>query len=127
MRKSIPTLALVGLLFLLTSCATLELSTLGYQKPVAMSSSLDGKDFTVVKHFVRKLRAGWLIYMLIPVGHPDLAQVINQEVAAAGGDGVVNLKITTQYDAVDVVISVLVGGLYNTRSIIVEGDVIKFK
>ncbi|RCK75108.1 MAG: hypothetical protein IGBAC_1244 [Ignavibacteriae bacterium] len=39
----------------------------------------------------------------------------------------INLKIETKYDFIDIVIGALVGGIYNTRVSIIEGDIIKYK
>jgi len=53
--------------------------------------------------------------------------ILQNEIKESGGDAVINIKIETMYDPVDIIISLVVGGIYNTRVSHIEGDVIKYK
>ncbi len=85
------------------------------------------KEYSVIKHFSVTDRSGWFIIGLIPSGHTNVNEIVSNELKAAGGDAVINLKIETKHDFVDVLIGILVGGIYNTRVSIIEGDIIKYK
>ena len=111
----------------LASCAVLNLNAVGTtDKPISWNSNLGGREYDVANHFIRTEQASWLILTLIPLNQPDVGQIVQQEIGSAGGDGAVNVQITTKLDVLDIVISIFVGGLYNTRTVIIEGDVVKF-
>jgi len=97
-------------------------------KPCSLSgAAAEKKEFTVLKHFNVTDRSGWFIFGLIKSGHTNLNEILENEIKEAGGDAVINIKIETMYDPVDIIISLVVGGIYNTRVSHIEGDVIKYK
>jgi len=97
-------------------------------KPSCLSgAAAEKKEFTVLKHFKVTDRSGWFILGLIKSGHTNLNEILQKEINEVGGDAVINVKIETMYDPVDIIISILIGGIYNTRVSHIEGDVIKYK
>ena len=119
---------LATLLLLLVGCYTQTYLAPTIDKPAMLSGAASVKnEYTVVKRFSIQDRSGWFIAGLIPSGHTNVNDLLKNEVVASGGDAVINLKITSQYDVVDILISALTGGIYNTRATHLEGEVIKYK
>ena len=116
MRKVIAAIVALTLVVVVTGCATLPMES-KLEKPVSMTKTPDkqGKDFTVTT------RVFWLIGGLAPLIVPELDQLIGPEVADHAG--VQNLKITTQYDFIDVLINAFTGGIIYARTVTIEGQV----
>ena len=129
MKKVLAFVAVV-MLFTLTSCGTIYLDTRELPQPVQMNSAgMDG--YTVVSEFLVKDKAGWV--WIVPVNKPAgdkqdyFRTIINEQISSAGGDGVMDVTIKTQGDIIDFLTSVVTLGLYNTRTVVVEGKVVKKK
>jgi len=113
---------------LLSGCYAQKYVAGGLDYQAKMSgAAAEKQEYTVIKSFDVTDRSGWFVFGLIPVGHTDLNDIVNQEIKAVGGDAVINLKIETKYDFVDVLIGILVGGIYNSRVSYIQGDIIKYK
>ena len=113
--------------FVLCGCFSQQYVAGISEAPVKMSGAkAEKQEYSVLKSFKVVDRSGWFILGLIPSGHTDIDKIVKEQVLAAGGDAVINLKIKTQYDFVDIIITALVGGIYNTRVTHLEGDVIKY-
>ena len=67
----------------------------------------------------------------MPIQEVDLENIILDEIRAANGSEVVNLKITNQVGPVDIAIQVVLSVLgvtnwiYSSRTIIIEGDIVE--
>jgi hypothetical protein len=113
---------------LLSGCYAQKYVAGAVEKPTMMSgATAEPRPYDVIKKFSITDRSGWFILGLIPSGHTNLNSLVMDQVKAAGGDAVINLTIETKYDVVDILVTVLVGGIYNTRVSIVEGEVIKYR
>lgn len=76
-------------------------------------------------------KAGWALGFIPankPAGdnHDYFAEFLQTQIAKAGGDAVINLRVRAQYNFIDFLITVGTGGLYSTRTVTVSGDVIKY-
>ncbi|MCX7013982.1 MAG: hypothetical protein NTW86_15755 [Candidatus Sumerlaeota bacterium] len=85
-----------------------------------------------VGNFEASTRAGWLLFALIPVMAPagssgdwSYQQAIN-EIQKRQGDAARNIEIRSQMDWVDVIVAILVGGLFNTSKYTITGEVVKY-
>ena len=130
----------VGLLTVV-GCANVYLSANTVDKPVMMNVGPQ-KDFEIVKHFQRPLRAYFAIFDLVTISNPEVERVVEEEIKSVNGDAVINLKIHGQTSVIDAVIPIalgVIGGmiappygsyahyLIGARTYTVEGDVIKSK
>lgn len=84
-------------------------------------------NYDVVGSFETKQRASWLILGLVSLRPAEVEEIVAREVNRYDGDAATNVRVTAQYDATDIIVSLIVGGLYNTRSYRVTGDVVNFK
>ena len=100
----------------LVGCATLPLES-NLEKPVSMTkiSGSSGNDFVVTK------QALWLFWGLMPISVPKVDEVIGPKIA--DHEGIQNLKITTQYGFIDVVISAITSGVLYSQTVIIQGKV----
>lgn len=128
MKRFLIILLTIWFVFILGGCFAQKYVAGSVDKPTMMSgSAAETREYTVIKHFSITDRSGWFILGLIPSGHTNINEIVSNELKASGGDAVINLKIETKYDFIDIVIGALVGGIYNTRVSIIEGDIIKYK
>jgi len=97
-------------------CATLPLES-NLQKPVAMNklSGSDGNDFVVTK------QALWLFWGLIPISVPNVDEVVGPKVA--DHEGVQNLKITTEFGFINVLLSAVTSGVLYSQTVTIQGKV----
>jgi len=86
----------------------------------------------LVGNFETSARAGWILFALIPVMQPagssgdwSYQQAIN-EIQKRQGDAARNIEIRSQMDFADVIVSILVGGLFNTSKYTITGEVVKY-
>jgi len=123
-------LALSSILFI-ASCGTIALDATSLDESVQLNDAA-GRPYTVVSSFSVKDKAGWALG-IIPVNKPAgdkhdyFAEFLQTQIAKAGGDAIINLRVRTQNNFLDFLITVGTGGLYATRTVTVSGDVIKYK
>lgn len=100
--------------------------------PVSMSDGLRGPEGELLeasqKHIVGELsyeyRAWGMLWRIISfTGEKDISAEINQQVAAAGGDAVNNLEVSTGNCLFNMV--TLVGLLPGCANVSIHGDIIK--
>ena len=84
-------------------------------------------SYDVIGSFEEQRKASWAILGLVPIREAEVEQLIADAVEREGGDAATNVVVTAQYDGGDVLISLIVGGLFNTRSYRVTGDVVRFR
>jgi len=116
MRKVIVTI--VSLVFIIgaVGCSTLPMNS-SLDKPVSMTKVSE----TPVKAFVSQSKAIWLFWGYHPLVMPTIDGIIAPELT--GHSGLQNLKITTEYDLVDMLINYLTVGIVNLRTLTVQGEI----
>jgi hypothetical protein len=124
--------------FLLTVVAVAAVSgcaTITYEASAAAAAVTMNRPagtYERVASFETDRRAVFVIASLITVVDADLEEALRREMARAGGDAVINLRIMEQYDIIDFAIgavqSILLFGaqVVNTRSITIRGDVVRW-
>ena len=110
---------------LLLSCESVIYETHSSELFVSMTSPKDIGDYEVVGKFNYETKAVFIILQLITVKDAEIDKAIQKQVRKLEGDGVINLKIHEQYDFVDFVVAVFAGGIVDTRTVKVNGDIIK--
>ena len=126
-EKSLTFIIIVSLVSLTLSCESVIYETHSSDTFVSLTTPNNIDDYEVVGELEYNTKAIFLIVQLITIKDSEIDKAINKQVNKFDGDGVINLKIHEQYDIVDVVISILVGGLVNTRTVKVNGDIVKMK
>jgi len=116
MRKAITTVVFFVLIIGIVGCATLPMES-KLDRPVSMT---DMKE-TPVKNFTSANKAIWLFWGLIPIALPEVDGVIVPEMA--GHNGVQNMKITTEYDIIDLIVTAFTDGIVTMRTVTIEGEV----
>jgi hypothetical protein len=104
------------ILFAFVGCATLPLDS-SLQKPVSMTQmkNAQGNQFAVTK------QALWLFWGLVPISVPKVDEVVGP--AVADHEGVQNLKITTEYTILNVIISAITSGVLYSQTVTIQGTV----
>lgn len=140
MKKIFTILIISIFLLIIPGCMTVHLTVEGYDKPVSMTNNVN-KNFVIVKHFKRELKAVFVIFNLVTVSNPQIEKVIRNEVLSAQGDAAINVKIQGQITFVDGFVPVALGvigavvappygayisNLIGLRTYTVEGDIIKY-
>lgn len=120
---AVPALALLAAA---SGCATITYDAPLLETMVAMNHAAPTAAYEHVGDFELDRRPVFLIAQLITVVDAELEDALSRELARSGGDAVINLRIHEEYDFVDVVISVVAGGLVDTRSVTLRGDVIRW-
>ena len=127
-RTGLSVFLTLGLLSL-CSCATVNLDTQSLSQPIQMNAGTD-QGYTVIKSFTVNDKAGWVL--IIPANEPAgdnqdyLAEILRNQIAAAGGDAAINVTIRVQSQPLDYVTMIATFGLYTTRTVTVTGDIIKY-
>src|SRR5690606_6135532 len=103
---------------------------------IFMSQKIGQRDalppHQVVGSFDETKRAGWLLLALVPINEPAgldatwSQDVVQEEISRLGGDAAINVTYDIQWDVLDVLIGLLVGGIYNSQSFTVSGQVVRF-
>ena len=129
MRKFAGTLSVLLITsVLLSGCFAQKYVAGSLDQQAKMSgAAAETQQYDVIKSFSVTDRSGWFVFGLIPVAHTDVQEIVDQEVKSVGGDAVINLTVESKYDFVDVLIGILVGGIYNSRVSYISGDVIKYQ
>ena len=110
---------------LLLSCESVIYETHSSEKFVSMTTPKDIGGYEVVGKFNYETKAVFIILQLITIKDAEIDKAILKQVNKLEGDGVINLKIHEQYDFLDFVVAVLAGGIVDTRTVKVDGDIIK--
>lgn len=129
MRARRRTPGIVVLLAALTSlagCATITYEAELVDAMVAMNRTASADEVEPAGQMEVSRRAVFLVAELITVADAELDEVIRRELTRTGGDAVLNLRIEERYDFLDVVVALIAGGLVNTRSATIRGDVVQW-
>ncbi len=123
-------LTALAALIALTGCTTVLYDARSLESDASLNEP-DGRTYSVVSSFEIDDKAGWVIG-LIPVNKPGgdnhdyLSTLLAEEIRKAGGDAVMNVKLRSQNQPVDIVVYILTTGIYQLRTTTVTGDVIKY-
>ena len=117
----------VVLLFvsLILSCESVIYETHSSELYVSMTTPKDIGDYEVIGELKYETKAVFLVLQLLTLKDAEIEQAIEKQVMKLEGDGVINLKIHEQYDFDDFINSVFGGGIVSTRTVKVNGDIIK--
>ena len=116
MRKVITTVVFFVIIIGIVGCATLPMES-NLDRPVSMT---DMKE-TPVKSFTSENKAIWLFWGLISIAVPEVDGVLVPEMA--GHNGVQNMKITTESDVIDLIVTIFTDGVVTMRTVTIEGEV----
>ena len=115
-------LLLVSLIF---SCESVIYETHSSELFVSMTTPKGISDYEVIGELNYETKAVFLVLQLITITDAEIEQAIEKQVRKLEGDGIINLRIHEQYVFVDFIISVFGGGIVSTRTVKVNGDIIK--
>lgn len=116
----------------LGGCSTITYDAAISPGAIAMNRGGAMPAYEHVGSFETQRRAVFVILSLITVVDSELEDVVRRELARAGGDAVINLRIHEENDIIDAVIAVaqsilLLGGrIVDTRTITIRGDVVRW-
>lgn len=116
MDKVVLTIIALTLAILFVGCATLPLES-NVGKTVSMSKIQD----TSVGRFSETRKAFWLFWGAVRFSLPEVDHIVGP--AVADHTGVQNLKITTEYGLLDVIVTQLTYGIVHMRTVKIEGEV----
>jgi len=125
MKWSQKLLGMIFLLLFVAGCATVNLETKAAEDNISMSHVVN-KNYKKITHFKRNTQAWFAIFDLATISNPNLRNIVEDEIRAVDGDGVVNLQIKGETTFIDGCISILTGSLIRPRSYTIEGDVVKY-
>ena len=116
------TLLFLALLALsLSACYTVTLDARSSDTAISMNNP--GQKATK-QHFRLQLTSHHIIYGLIEISEPDIADEIKKQVRSYGGTEAVNVFVKTEHSFLDGFLNWLTGGIYNPVTVIIEGDVV---
>ena len=117
-------LLLVSLIF---SCESVIYETHSSELYISMATPKDIGDYEVIGELKYETKAVFLFLFLefLTLKDAEIEQAIEKQVMKLEGDGVINLKIHEQYDFEDSIKSVFGAGIVSTRTVEVNGDIIK--
>lgn len=130
------------ILFTLCGCRTVDLSVYDNSKPVSFNRTSNRQD-VFVRHFSRDAKAYFTMFNLITAKNVEFDKIIQEELNANNGDGIINLKIKGQDTFIDQIIPVAVGmfgiiimpntpiGVFaaymiGLRTYTIEGDIVRY-
>lgn len=119
--------AVAGFALLSGACATINYDAATVQNVVSMNRPAPVAAYERVGEFSTKQRPVFVISQLITVVDMNMERDIQRELQRTGGDAIINLRIHEEYDVVDVLIAMIVGGWVNTRSVELRGDVVRWR
>jgi hypothetical protein len=115
-----------GLALAAAACTTITYNADLIDQMVAMNRIADADDYEYVGRFEEVQRAVFVVADLITVVDADLEEAVRDELDRSRGDAIINLRIHEENDALDVVIGLIANGWVGTRSVTLEGDVIRW-
>ncbi len=120
--KTLYRLRFAGLLLLLLAVVP-GCYTVRYAVPPEHAAS----EYDIVDSFEVQKKASWVIFGLVPINEAEVEEIVAREIRRLEADAATNIVVEAQYDAVDVVVAAILGGLFNTRTYTVSGDVVRFR
>lgn len=113
-------------------CATIEYDAVTIENLVALNRVVPEGRFERVGDLDVETRAIFLIAELVTMRDAELERLLRREMVRYGGDAVMNLRITEEYDVIDFLVgavqgALIGGGLVNTRRIQLRGDIVRMR
>ena len=124
-EKSFIFVIVLLLVSLVLSCESVIYETHSSELYVSMTTPKDIGDYEVIGELKYETKAVFLVLQLLTIRDAEIEQAIEKQVMKLEGDGVINLKIHEQYNFDDFINSVFGGGIVSTRTVEVNGDIIK--
>lgn len=137
MKKYLP---VILILLLFCGCANVHLKGTDLEYPAQFSSEKE-RPFTIVKSINFNSKGVFLYFNLLTGKNPDFEKAINDEIAAAQGDAIINLQIHGKTTLIDGFIplslsiaglavappgGILAGTLIGFRTYTISGDIIRY-
>jgi len=110
---------------LLLSCESVIYETHSSELFVSMTTPKEISDYEVIGKLNYDTKAIFLVAQLITIRDAEIDKAIQKEVRKLDGDGVINLRIHEQYKFLDFIIGAFGLNLVNSRTVEVNGDIIK--
>ena len=124
--RTVGTAVLAAAALLLSGCATITYDADTIEGLVAMNRIAEAGDYERIGTFEESSRVVFVISQLITLFDADLEDAVRDQLEEWGGDAVINLRIHEENDIVDVLIGGLTSGWVNTRSVTLQGDVVRW-
>lgn len=124
MKRSITVALLAAALMVLPGCYAMDIDASGLQPNVLMHTG-DRAQPDRLGQFESRVTGSWLLWGLVEMSEPDIADAIDREVRRAGGSGVTAVGIRTQQTFIDGLLSLITLGLYGQRSTFITGTVVR--
>jgi len=140
MKKSLPIILTLSIFLLICGCANVHLKGTSLEYPAQFSTEKE-RPFTIVKSISFTSKSVFLYFNLLTWRNPDFEKAINEEIAAAQGDAIINLQIHGKTSLVDGFIplslsiaglavappgGVFAGSLIGFRTYTISGDIIRY-
>lgn len=106
-------------------CAHMNIDSSNSESNILMGSGIEGADYTRMGDFSVVKVGAWLFWGISIKNHPDIGNVIDNEVSKRKGNGVINLEIKTTRTFLDGFLGVITLGIYSRRTIEISGTVVK--
>ena len=115
----------LSIFLLILSCESVIYETHSSELYVSMATPKDIGDYEVIGELKYETKAVFLVLELLTLKDAEIEHAIEKQVMKLEGDGVINLKIHEQYDFEDIITSVFGAGIVSSRTVKVNGDIIK--
>ncbi len=124
-EKLFNVILILSIFLLILSCESVIYETHSSELYVSMATPKDIGDYEVIGELKYETKAVFLVLELLTLKDADIEHAIEKQVMKLEGDGVINLKIHEQYDFEDFITLVFGAGIVSTRTVKVNGDIIK--
>lgn len=125
MKRTLSLLMLGAAVVVTAGCGTIHHNaTFPQNKPIAFGPNLgEGNTYALVHPFEETDRQVYFFYHWFPINHANGVEAAEKHLSE--GDGIVNLRIRTEFSPVDYVLTLLTGGLFSTYTIHTYGDIVR--
>ncbi len=107
-------------------CAHMNIDANNAESSILMGRGNESASYTRVGDFSVVKVGTWLFWGISIKDHPDVGEVIDNEVSKLDGDGVINLEIKSITTFLDGFLGVITLGIYSRRTIEISGTVVKY-
>jgi len=115
---------LLSITLLTTGCYTVTYTNSIAPGPIAFTGPSPGGGGGDRRHFVEEMTVWYALWGLVPISENDVTREVLERRARRGA--VENLKIRSEFSALDVLISLLTGVVTITRTTVrIEGDLVQ--
>jgi len=107
-------------------CAHMNIDSSNSESSILMGSGNGITNYTRLGDFSAIEQGAWLFWGISKKNHPDIGNVIDNEVNKRKGNGVINLEIKTTRTFLDGFLGVITLGIYTRRTIEISGTVVDY-